>query len=231
LTNQAISVGLTDRPPEDVRLSALPSELRVVKRRHPWRQISAVIALALFGGMIWSLAHNPNIGVDEIRRYLTAPIILRGILVTLFLTAFAMVLGVLGGVVIAVMRLSENKVLSSFARLYIWAFRGIPLLVQLIFWAYAGAIYPTIALSVPFTDIVLWSAKTSDLINPMIAALLALTLNEVAYAAEIIRAGIISVDHGQSEAAYSLGMGPGRTMRRIVLPQAMRTIIPAVRIL
>lgn len=211
---------------EGVEPSAAVAELRVLRRRHPWRQVSAVLALAMLAGMLWSLVNNPNVGVDLVLQYLTAPMILKGILVTLYLTVVAMILGVTGGVVLAVMRLSDNVVLSGIAKLYIGIFRGTPILVQLIFWAYAGAIYPTISLPVPFTDFVLWSAETSDLINPMMAALLALTFNQVAYASEIIRAGILSVDHGQTEAAYSLGMGPGRTMRRIILPQAMRTIIP-----
>ncbi|MCO5089845.1 amino acid ABC transporter permease [Bosea sp. (in: a-proteobacteria)] len=201
-------------------------ELRVLRRRHPWRQFSAVVALAVLAGMVWSLANNPNVGIDLVREYLTAPAILRGIGVTLYLTVVAMVLGVSGGVLMAVMRLSDNAVLSGIAKFYIWIFRGTPMLVQLIFWAYAGAIYPTISIGVPFTDIVFWSSQTADLIDPMMAALLALTFNQVAYASEIIRGGILSVDHGQTEAAYSLGMGPARTMRRIVLPQAMRTIIP-----
>lgn len=201
-------------------------DLRVVKRSHPGRKLSAILALAVFGGLIWSFVTNPNVRIDIVFQYLTAPMILKGVLVTLYLTAVSMTLGVSGGVVLAVMRLSDNVVLSSIARFYIGIFRGTPILVQLIFWAYLGAIYPTIGVPVPFTDTMLWSTATSDLLSPMIAALLGLTFNQVAYASEIIRAGILSVDHGQTEAAYSLAMGSGRTMRRIVLPQAMRTIIP-----
>lgn len=201
-------------------------DLRIVRRSHPLRKLSAVLALAVLGAIVWSFVNNPNVRMDIVLQYLTAPMILKGVLVTLYLTAISMVLGVSGGVVIAIMRLSDNVVLSSIARLYIGLFRGTPILVQLIFWAYAGAIWPTIGLPVPFTDTMLWSAQTSDLVTPMIAALLGLTFNQVAYAAEIIRAGILSVDHGQTEAASSLGMSSGRTMRRIVLPQAMRTIIP-----
>lgn len=200
--------------------------LRILKRRYPWRYFSAVLVIAILASMAWSLINNPNIGIDIVSEYLTAPMILRGILVTLYLTVVSMVFGVAGGVVLAVMRLSDNMVLSGIARFYVWIFRGTPILVQLIFWAYAGAIYPTISLPVPFTDMVLWSTETSNLINPVMAAVLALTFNQVAYASEIIRAGILSVDHGQVEAASSLGMGSGRIMRRIVLPQAMRTIIP-----
>ncbi|MEF9605715.1 amino acid ABC transporter permease, partial [Paracoccus sp. PXZ] len=176
--------------------------------------------------MAWSFVTNPNVRFDIVLDYLFAPSILKGIVVTLYLTAVAMILGVSGGVVLAVMRLSDNAVLSSIARIYVAMFRGTPILVQLIFWAYLGAIYPRLGIPVPFTDTMLWSIPTSDLFSPILAALLGLTFNQVAYASEIIRGGILSVDHGQTEAAYSLGMGPGRTMRRIVLPQAMRTIIP-----
>jgi polar amino acid transport system permease protein len=180
----------------------------------------------VLAAVVLSLVNNPNIQIDLVGEYLFAPVILKGVLVTIYLTVVAMVVGVAGGVVLAIMRLSDNIVLSGIARFYVWIFRGTPMLVQLIFWAYAGAVYPEISIGVPFTGTVFWSAQTADLINPMMAALLALTFNQVAYASEIIRAGILSVDHGQSEAAHSLGMGPLRTMRRIVLPQAMRTIIP-----
>lgn len=210
----------------DALRSVAHGELRVMRRRHPWRQVSAVVALLVLAAIAWSLINNPNVRTDIIKEYITAKLILNGVLVTIYLTVFAMVFGVAGGIVLAVMRLSENVVLSTMAKFYIWIFRGTPMLVQLIFWAYAGAIYPNITIGVPFTDIVFWSRPTADVINPMIAAMLALTFNQIAYASEIIRAGILSVDHGQSEAAQSLGMSPLRTMRRIVLPQAMRTIIP-----
>lgn len=218
------------QPTRALRRGAEPllplNELRVLKRRHPWRWISAVLAILVSGGMAWSFVTNPNVRFDIVLDYLFAPSILKGIVVTLYLTAVAMILGVSGGVVLAVMRLSDNAVLSSIARIYVAMFRGTPILVQLIFWAYLGAIYPRLGIPVPFTDTMLWSIPTSDLFSPILAALLGLTFNQVAYASEIIRGGILSVDHGQTEAAYSLGMGPGRTMRRIVLPQAMRTIIP-----
>ncbi|MGO4385782.1 amino acid ABC transporter permease [Specibacter sp. RAF43] len=202
------------------------ADLPVVERRHPWRTVGAVLAVAILAGVVLSLATNPAIDIGTIREYITAPAILRGVLITLFLTIIAFVLGFLGSLVLAVMRLSENRVLSTLASFYIWIFRGTPLLVQIIFWAYLGAIYPTLGLPIPFADILLWETKTSDLINPTIAALLALTFNELAYSAEIIRGGILSVQQGQTEAAKALGMPTGRTMRRIVLPQAMRAIIP-----
>ncbi|MCD9898946.1 amino acid ABC transporter permease [Streptomyces sp. MT29] len=138
----------------------------------------------------------------------------------------AMALGLTLGTVIAVMRLSSNPVLRGLSSLFVWAFRGTPLLVQIIFWGYAGALYKNVLIGVPFTDVTFFQADTNSLLTPAVAALLALGLNEAAYASEIVRAGIQSVDTGQAEAAHSLGMRPALTMRRIVLPQAMRVIIP-----
>ncbi|HYY12048.1 MAG TPA: amino acid ABC transporter permease, partial [Kineosporiaceae bacterium] len=117
-------------------------------------------------------------------------------------------------------------VLSAISGLFVWAFRGTPLLVQIIFWGFLGVFYERLSLGVPFGGPTFWSAQTSAVITPTIAALLALGLNEMAYASEIVRAGLLAVDHGQTEAAHSLGMTPNLTMRRIVLPQAMRVIVP-----
>ena len=164
--------------------------------------------------------------VRTIGEYLFKPLTLRGAVVTVELTIVAMVIGILGGMALAVMRLSDNPVLSWLAWVYIWLFRGTPLLVQILFWGFLGALYPTLFLGIPFTGIVWAEAPTSSLIGATTAAILALGLNEAAYAAEIIRAGIISVDRGQREAALSLGMTSGLTMRGIVLPQAMRVVVP-----
>jgi polar amino acid transport system permease protein len=127
--------------------------------------------------------------------------------------------------VFAVMRLSPNPLVSGASWLYIWFFRGTPLLVQLLFWGFIAALYPTIDLGVPFGPSFI-HANANSVITPFVAALLGFGLNEGAYMAEIVRAGIISVEEGQTEAAQSLGMTRLQTMRRIVLPQAMRVIIP-----
>ena len=142
--------------------------------------------------------------------YLFKPLTIDGVLITIWLTIAAM--GVFGGIVVAVMRLSPNPVLSIAAMLFIWVFRGTPLLLQLIFWGFIGAFIPKIVIGVPFTSIEFWSFTTSDLIPATVAALLALGLNEMAYAAEIVRAGIQSVDPGQTEAAHSLAMSPAKTL-------------------
>src|SRR5262249_19855487 len=136
-----------------------------------------------------------------------------------------MVIGIAGGILLAVMRLSPNPLISGSSWVYIWVFRGTPLIVQVLLWFNISALYPTIDLGIPFGPAFIHLAGNS-LITKFVAGMLALGLNEAAYMAEIVRAGIISVDEGQTEAAKALGLTRGQTMRRIVLPQAMRVIIP-----
>ena len=144
---------------------------------------------------------------------------------TIELTVLSMVIGIVLGIVLAVMRLSPNPLVSARSWLYIWFFRGTPLLVQILFWYNIAALYPTISLGVPFGPAFV-HAQREQLDHTVRRGMLALSLNEGAYMAEIVRAGIISVDEGQIEAAQSLGMSRLQTMRQIVLPQAMRVIIP-----
>jgi polar amino acid transport system permease protein len=151
--------------------------------------------------------------------------VLGGLRNTLILTLLSMVIGIVGGIALAVMRLSPNPVLSSVAGVYIWLFRGTPLIAQLLFWNFLAALYPRLSLGVPFGPEFI-SFDTNQLINQFTACLLGLGLNEAAYMAEIVRGGLVSVDEGQSEAAGALGMSRTQTLRRIVLPQAMRVIIP-----
>ncbi|HSB39746.1 MAG TPA: amino acid ABC transporter permease, partial [Gaiellaceae bacterium] len=151
--------------------------------------------------------------------------VLRGLVVTLELTALSMAIGIVLGTVLAVMRLSPNPLVSGASWTYIWLFRGTPVLVQILFWGYISALYPQFSLGIPFgPQFAHFSANS--VITPFVAGMLALGLNEGAYMAEIVRAGIISVEEGQTEAAQSLGMTRLLTMRRIVLPQAMRVIVP-----
>ncbi|WP_051371531.1 amino acid ABC transporter permease [Streptomyces sp. 142MFCol3.1] len=201
-------------------------DLRVVPVRHWGTWAATVVALLSLAGLIGSLAKNDNLHWDVVGKYLFADLIFNGLTTTLWLTAAAMALGLVLGTLIAVMRLSASPVLYGLATFFVWIFRGTPLLVQIIFWGYAAALYEYIKIGIPFTDITFLQAETNTLLTPAIAALLALGLNEAAYASEIVRAGIQSVDPGQSEAAHSLGMRSALTMRRIVLPQAMRVIIP-----
>src|SRR4051794_31462173 len=137
-----------------------------------------------------------------------------------------MAIGIALGVVLAVMRLSPNPLVTGFSWFYVWFFRGTPVLVQLLFWSFVSALYPQISLGIPFGGPVLVHGSANAVITPFVAAILGLGLNEGAYMAEIVRAGILSVDEGQTEAAQALGMTRLQMMRRIVLPQAMRVIIP-----
>ena len=203
-----------------------PVEQTIRKRPRWGRWLAAAAVLAVLGGVVALLLSSPNLEPGTIGQYLFRDFVVRGVLVTLRLTAVAMVLGLAGGAVLAVMRLSPNPVLRGVSWLFVWVFRGTPLLVQIIFFGFLGALFPTITLGVPFTDVVLFSQPTSAVISGTTAAVLALSLNEMAYAAEVVRGGILGVDPGQDEAARAIGMTPGMAMRRVVLPQAMRTIIP-----
>jgi polar amino acid transport system permease protein len=202
-----------------------PEAIRAVPVRHPGRWAAAAGVTVLAAMLANNLADNPRWQGWVIRQYLFDSQVLHGVLATLWLTVVAMVIGVVGGVTLAVMRLSDNPVVSSSAWVYIWFFRGTPLLVQLIFWYNIAAIFPAISVGVPFgPGFHTWS--TTTLVTTFAASILGLGLNEAAYMAEIVRAGILSVDEGQTEAAGALGMHRLLIMRRIVLPQAMRVIIP-----
>ncbi len=157
--------------------------------------------------------------------YLFDSRILHGVVATIYMTFLAMAVGIVLGVAAAIMRLSPNPIVSGASWLYIWFFRGTPLLVQILFWYNLAALFPTISLGIPFGPSVVHT-HANAIITTLVAGLLALGLNEGAYMSEIVRAGIISVDEGQTQAAQSLGMSRLQIMRLIVLPQAMRVIIP-----
>ena len=215
---------LTEKPP------GRPEDIKAVPVRRPGRWIAAVIVLIIAASLIRSaiLDTGPNKGFQWsiVGHYLFDANVLHGAVVTIRLTALAMAIGIVLGVVLAVMRLSPNWLVSGASWVYIWFFRGTPLLVQILFWNNIGALYKTIVLGVPFGGPGLIHANPNSLIPTSVAVVLALGLNEGAYMAEIVRAGIISVGEGQSEAAQSLGMGRLQIMRLIVLPQAIRVIVP-----
>jgi polar amino acid transport system permease protein len=193
--------------------------------RHLGRWIAAAIVAVIAVGLIRSVVTNPRFQWGVVGDFLFDSRILDGIVVTLELTVLAMAIGIVLGVILALMRLSPNPLVSGGSWLYIWFFRGTPVLVQIVFWFYIAALYPTIDLGIPFgPSFVHIDANT--VITPFLAGILGLGLNEGAYMSEIVRAGIISVDEGQTDAAQALGMTRMQTMRRIVLPQAMRVIIP-----
>ncbi|WP_327632912.1 amino acid ABC transporter permease [Kribbella sp. NBC_00482] len=201
-------------------------EIRAIPPKHPWRWAAAGVVVLLAAMLVYSMLTNPRYQWDVVFSWLLARTILRGLLLTLALTAVSMLTGILLGVVFAVMRGSPNRLLSGAAGVYIWFFRGTPLLVQLVFWFNLSALYPRIVVGVPFGGPELTALNANALISPMTAAFLGLALNEAAYMAEIVRAGIVSVPAGQLQAASALGFTRMTTMRRIVLPQAMRVIIP-----
>jgi polar amino acid transport system permease protein len=200
--------------------------VRVAHRSHPgWWVLVAFVALCV-AGIAKMLFTNPNLQWDVVAEYFFSRRILHGLLVTLELTALAMFFGVLLGILTAVMRLSPIRIVSSVAWAYTWFFRGTPLLVQIIFWYNLAALFPKIDVGLPVVGPVIWSGDANVVITPFIAAVLGLALNEGAYMSEIVRGGILSVDQGQQEAAVALGMRNSRVMRRIILPQAMRVIVP-----
>ncbi|RFU39813.1 amino acid ABC transporter permease [Actinomadura logoneensis] len=212
--------------PADTPRGEARDGVRVAHRQHwGWWILVAFVVLCT-AALVKMLLTNDNLQWHVVGEYLFTRRILQGLLTTLALTVLAMVLGTLLGVLTAVMRLSPIRVLSSVAWAYTWFFRGTPLLVQIIFWYNLAALFPTIDIGIPLTGPVLFSADANTVITPFVAAMLGLALNEGAYMSEIVRGGILSVDQGQSEAGAALGMRGGRIMRRIVLPQAMRVIVP-----
>ncbi|MET3174696.1 UNVERIFIED_ORG: polar amino acid transport system permease protein [Arthrobacter sp. UYCu721] len=203
-------------PPAKVR-----DHYTITKARHPGRWVSAAVITALFALMLQSVITNPRFGWTTVGMYLRDVSIVNGIGLTLMLTVICMAIGIVLGVVLAVMRLSQNPVIRTAAFGYVNFFRGTPVLVQLLFWYNLAALYPSISFGIPGVNL-----DANQIITPLLAAVLGLGLNQGAYMSEIVRAGILSVDHGQIEAAGALGINRMHTMRRIVLPQAMRVIIP-----
>jgi polar amino acid transport system permease protein len=186
--------GPSDTPP------AGPEAIKAIPVRHPGRYVSAAIALALLGSIIYAFAQAKKINWGVIPDYFFDDRIIEGVLNTLLLTVVSMVIGIVGGILLAVMRLSRNPVTSSIAWFYIWFFRGTPVLVQLFVWFNLGLVFEYINLGPIYKDY--WSS----FMTPLLTALLGLGLNEAAYMAEICRAGLLSVDEGQTEASHALGM-------------------------
>lgn len=203
--------------------TAAPVQIIPVRRWGQW--VITALVLLVVAAIVVSLVTNPRYQWGLVFGYFLNAQLLDGLVTTIWLTVIAMVVGVVIGVVMAVFRESENPVVATAASSYVAFFRGTPLLVQLIFWFNLAALYPVAALGVPFGP-TLWTESTNVLITPFMAAVLGLGLNEGAYMSEIVRAGLQSVDRGQTDAAHALGMRRSLTFRRIVLPQAMRVIIP-----
>ena len=197
----------------------------IVPARYPGRWVAAAVCLLLLFVFLQSVTSNPGYQWAVVWEYLANGVVIDGFCWTIGLTVAAVAIGIVLGLIAALMRQSSNPILSVSAATYIWLFRGTPLLVQLIFWYNLAALYPVLELGIPIGPTLL-SFSTNAVISPVMAALLGLGLNEGAYMAEIVRSGLLSVDPGQKEAAYSLGITPATTIRRIILPQALRVIIP-----
>ena len=222
----ASAVSGTGETPENPPPPSEPETIEAVPLRRPGRWIAAAVLLVLLGLFVYGAATNPAYRWGTYWKYLFDRRISEGALVTLELTVLSMVIGVILGVLLAMMRLSPNPVLRAVSWVYLWIFRGTPVYIQLVFWGLVPSLYQTVQLGIPFGGpaVVHWDVQ--DWSQPFLFAMIGLGLNEAAYMAEIVRAGVNSVDEGQREASVALGMSWGQTMRRTVLPQAMRVIIP-----
>ncbi|WP_433889950.1 amino acid ABC transporter permease [Streptomyces sp. CA-111067] len=212
-------------PPPAPGPDALKAQ-RVIPLRHPGRWIATLVVLVVVAQLIHGLATNPFFEWDRFRYWFLRPVILDGLLVTLKVTAWSALFGLLGGVVLALCRLSRSPVLRTVAWVYIWLFRSVPLIVVLLFMYNFSALYATLSVGVPFGP-GFAHFDESKLATEMVVAVVGLSLNEAAYAAEVVRAGVLSVDQGQHEAAAALGLPRGYQFTRIVFPQALRAIVPS----
>jgi polar amino acid transport system permease protein len=202
-----------------------PELIQAVPLRRPGRWIAAVVVVGLLVLFVYDAATNSAYDWSTYGKYLFDKRVSQAALITIDLTLIAMVIGVTLGVLLAVMRLSPNPVLRSAAWLYLWFFRGTPVYVQLVFWGLFTTIYHHVDIGIPFVHQI-WHFNLQDVNAAFWFAAVGLGLNEAGYMAEIVRAGITSVGEGQTEAATALGMSWVLMMRRVVLPQAMRVIIP-----
>ena len=210
--------------PDGVDLRRL-AERPILSLRHPGRWIAAALVLVLLLNVGQTLFTNPSWEWDKVGKWLFSPAILTGLQLTLLATAISAVVSFVGGIVVALGRLSANPVLSSVSWLYVWVFRSVPLILVLLFLYNLGNLYPTIGIGIPFGPQI--EVKTVSVLSDLTLGVIGLSLSEIAYSSEIVRAGVLSVDQGQHEAAKALGIPRSRQFRRIVLPQALRSIVPA----
>jgi polar amino acid transport system permease protein len=212
----------TERSGELDRLAVL----RVAPRRHVGRWVATGVVLVTGAQVVHGLVTNPFYQWDRFVYWFARPVVLDGLIVTLKVTALSALLGFLGGVVVALARLSRSPLLQAAGWGYVWLFRSVPLIVLLLFLFNFSALYAVLGFGLPFGPQFV-TIRTTDLLPFFAIAVLGLSLNEAAYAAEIVRGGIQSVDPGQVEAAQALGLSRTRMFRRIIFPQALRTIVPA----
>ena len=199
---------------------------RILPVRKPGPIISGIIVAIIACALVYSIATNPRFDWAIVWKYIFNENVLSGIGWTLFLTVVSMVIAIILAVVLAMMRKSVNPVLRGVSWFFIWFFRGTPVYTQLVFWGMFAVLVPKLSLGIPFTSVEFFSIDSNVVMTSLNAAVIGLSLNEAAYLSEIVRAGLEAVDSGQVEAAQALGMGRSLMMRRIILPQAMRIIIP-----
>ena len=202
-----------------------PAPIKAIRLRHPWRTVFAVVLVLIFTLFIIDAAQRPAYDWPSVAKYIFDRRISEAAVNTIQLTIYSMVIAIVLGVVLAVMRLTPNPVVKSVAWFYLWVFRGTPVYVQLVFWGLLAVIYQSIDIGIPFME-PWYSFETNAALNAFTLAVIGLALNEASYMSEIVRAGLLSVNRGQEEAAMALGMSWLQTMRRIILPQSMRVIIP-----
>ncbi|MER6523767.1 amino acid ABC transporter permease [Streptomyces sp. NPDC001508] len=210
-------------PPGSDAEQSKPS--KIVPVRYPGRWVAVAVALVLVAQLVHALATNPGLEWVTFRQYFFDPSVLHGVWLTIELTFYAALAGFAGGIALAFMRLSPNPLLRVTAYGYVWVVRSVPLLVQVLFWFNISYLYSRLSIGVPFGP-EFFSFSTTNLVSSVSAAVIALSVNEAAFASEIVRAGVLSVSQGQLEAAAALGIPKRRQLVRIVLPQAMRTIAP-----
>ncbi|MFJ5272514.1 amino acid ABC transporter permease [Streptomyces sp. NPDC088358] len=222
----AVPLGTAEPPPPAPVAEPRPyAAQRVLPLRRPGRWIVSAIVLVVVAQIVHGLATNPFFQWDRFQYWFLRPTILDGLLITLEVTLYSAVSGLLGGILLALARLSRSPVLRAVSWVYIWLFRSVPLIVVLLFLYNFSALYRTLSLGVPFGPAFL-TFDESRLATDMVVAVVGLSLNEAAYAAEVVRGGILSVDQGQHEAASALGLPKGYQFTRIVFPQALRSITP-----
>jgi polar amino acid transport system permease protein len=197
----------------------------VVPLRHPLRWIAAALVLVVLLNFVETLFTNEQWGWPAVGKWLFSPAVLTGLQLTLTATALSAVISFAGGVVVAIARLSRNPVLSGLAWGYVWLFRSVPLILVLVFLYNLGSLYPTIGIGIPFGP--QFQVPTANVLGDLAIGVIGLSLSEIAYASEIVRAGVLAVDHGQHEAAQALGLPRRRQFVRVILPQALRSIVPA----
>ncbi|MCY4289680.1 MAG: amino acid ABC transporter permease [Aestuariivita sp.] len=209
-----------------VRRDINVESMRVIPVKRWGRVATSVIVALLMLQMTYSLATNPFIDWGIVNDFIFSPAILGGLWATMEISIISVVLSLVISIIIAVMRMSESKILKAVAFGYVFFFRGIPLIVLLILVGNIGLFVRTIIIGIPFTDIVFYSVPSNEVFTPFVASIIGLSLVASAYMSEIVRGGLLSIDRGQTQAAKALGMSSGQSLRYILLPQAMRVIVP-----